>query len=156
MKAEEKLGILLNEQKLRITAAESFTGGLFSKTVTDVPGSSAYFLGSIISYSNYAKEHILNVPEEIIKKEGAVSERTALLMSKNAAKIFHSDVGVSFTGVAGPSSQEGKPVGLVYIGITLNKNTKVYEKHFLGNRAEIREKSVTFAIKEIIEMLGGK
>ncbi len=154
-KIEKVLGKLLKEKKLTIAAAESFTGGLFSKVITDVPGSSAYFLGSIVSYSNFAKEKLLKIPEDTIKTKGAVSRDTAYLMAKNITEILGSDIGVSFTGVAGPTSEEGKPIGLAYIGMVFLKDTEVFEEHFYGSREEIRIKSVNFAIKEIIKRIGG-
>ncbi len=154
-KIEKVLGRLLKEKKLTIAAAESFTGGLFSKVITDVPGSSAYFLGSIVSYSNFAKEKLLNISSNVIKAKGAVSKETAHLMAKNVSKILGSDIGVSFTGVAGPTNEEGKPIGLTYIGIVFHENSKIFEEYFSGSREEIRIKSVNFAIKEIIKRIGG-
>jgi len=155
MKNEEKLGKILREKQLKIAAAESLTGGLFCKRITDIPGSSKYFLGGIISYSYFAKEHILKVPHNIIDKFGAVSKETALSMAENAKLLFNSDIAISFTGVAGPEKQENKDVGTVFIGIIINNMKEVEEKYFQGSRSEIREEAVNFGIKKIIKLLGG-
>ena len=155
MKNEEKLGIILKEKQLTIAAAESLTGGLFCKLITDVPGSSKYFLGGIISYSYFAKEHILKVPHNIIDKFGAVSKETALSMAENVKLLFNSDIAISFTGVAGPEKQENKDVGTVFIGIIINNMKEIEEKHFQGGRSEIRKEAVNFGIKKIIKLLGG-
>ena len=155
IKIGKELGETLKSKGLKIAVAESITGGLFSKMITDTPGSSNYFMGGIVAYSNTAKIKILNIPNSTIKLKGAVSRDTALLMARNVKEILLSDIGVSFTGVAGPSLEERKPVGLVFIGIAYNGSVKVYEKHFSGNRAKIRGESVKFAIKKIIEEIGG-
>ncbi len=155
MKNEEKLGKILIEKKLTVAAAESLTGGLFCKLITDVPGSSKYFLGGIIAYSYFAKEHILKVPHGIINKFGAVSKETALAMVENVKLLFNSDIAISFTGVAGPEKQENKDVGTVFIGIIVNDMKEVEEKHFQGSREKIREEASNFGIKKIIKLLGG-
>lgn len=152
---EERLGKLLKEKQLTIAAAESLTGGLFSKRITDIPGSSNYFLGSVIVYSYFAKEKLLGVPKNILDEKGAVSRETAFYMAKNVSSLFHTDIGVGFTGVAGPTLQENKPVGLVYISVFYKGNVTVAEKHFTGNRKEIRDKAVTDAMNLIIKMIGG-
>ncbi len=156
MKIEEELGRLLKEHSLKIAAAESFTGGLFSKRLTDIPGSSDYFVGSIVAYSYFAKEHVLEIPGEVLVNKGAVSKETALLMAKNVKKIFLSDIGISFTGVAGPATQENKPIGLIYIGIAIDKDTKIFELHFKGTRDIIRKKAADFTINKIIKIVGGR
>jgi len=152
---EKRLGELLKDKQLTIAAAESLTGGLFSKRITDISGSSDYFLGSIVAYSYFAKEKILNISNDVLKKKGAVSKETAFYLAKNVSHLFHSDVGVGLTGVAGPLPQEEKPIGLVYISVFYGGNTSVVEKHFIGNRREIRSKAVDAAMDLIITMIGG-
>jgi nicotinamide-nucleotide amidase len=140
----EIVGNLLREKKWRITLAESCTGGLAGKLLTDIPGSSDFFQGSFVTYSNLLKKRVLKVPRTILKKYGSVSEETALYMAKGARKAGKSDVSLSFTGIAGPSGGTAeKPVGLVYIGIGLPKN-RFYTFRFLlhGNRQRIRERAV--------------
>ncbi len=152
---ERELGKLLKKKQLTIAAAESLTGGLFSKRITDVSGSSDYFSGSVVVYSYSAKEKILGVPKNILEKKGAVSKETAFYMAKNVSSLFHTDIGVGFTGVAGPSLQEAKPVGLVYISVFYKGDISIVEKHFSGNRREIRDKAVNEAMNLIIKIVGG-
>ncbi len=156
MKKEKVLGELLKEKGKTVAAAESFTGGLFGKRITDIPGSSNYFLGSVVAYSYTAKERILKIDKRVLKENGAVSRETAKLMADNIRDLLDADFGVSFTGVAGPDKQEGKPVGLAFIGISEKRRTTVYQKNFSGSREEIREKAVNFAIETLINLIGGK
>ncbi len=156
MKSELLLGEILKAKKLTMATAESFTGGLFGKRITDIPGSSEYFLGGIVAYSYRAKEKLLKVNKATLMKYGAVSAETAKEMATNIKNILNADIGVSFTGVAGPSLQEGKPVGLAYIGICYFNKILVLEEKFRGERLEIREKSVDFAIAQLINLIGGK
>jgi len=140
----EITGNLLRRKKLRIAVAESCTGGLAGKLLTDIPGSSDFFVGSFVVYSNTLKRRILKVPKTVIKKYGAVSEQTAMHMAKGAKKAGKSEVSLSITGIAGPSGGSAeKPVGLVYIGIGMPKN-RFYTYGFLfpGNRERIRERAV--------------
>lgn len=140
----EITGSLLRRNKLKIAVAESCTGGLAGKLLTDIPGSSDFFMGSFVVYSNILKRRILKVPKTVIKKYGAVSGETALHMAKGAKKAGKSDVSISITGIAGPAGgSKEKPVGLVYIGIGLPKN-RFYTYMFLfpGNRERIRERAV--------------
>ena len=156
MKSELLLGEILKAKKLTMATAESFTGGLFGKRITDIPGSSEYFLGGIVAYSYRAKEKLLKVNKATLMKYGAVSAETAKEMATNIKNILNADIGVSFTGVAGPSLQEGKPVGLAHIGICYLNKILVLEEKFRGERLEIREKSVDFAIAQLINLIGGK
>lgn len=135
----EKVVSLLQELKHNISCCESLTGGLFSKLLTDTPGSSAIFKGSVVAYTNEAKEKVVGVKQEILSKYGTVSKECALAMAQNVRELFKSDVAISFTGNAGPNTREGKPVGLVYLAI-VSKNFFVLEELQLhGSRAEIRE-----------------
>lgn len=137
------IGNILKEKKLKIALAESCTGGLAGKLLTDIPGSSDYFQGSFVVYSNVLKRRILNVPRTVLKKYGAVSEECALFMAKGAKKKGKADVSISITGIAGPSGgTKEKPVGLVYIGIGLPKNKYYVHKFILpGDRGRIRERA---------------
>ena len=140
----EILGRILIEKRLNLSIAESCTGGLASKLMTDIPGSSEYFIGSVIAYNNTIKKKVLKIPKPLIKKYRAVSSETALAMAKKIKKICKTDVSLSFTGIAGPSGgTEEKPVGLVFIGLGLpnNKYTS-YRFVFSGNRERIREQAV--------------
>lgn len=114
---EKALGRLLSEKNLTVATAESCTGGLIGNKITDVPGSSAWFRGGLIPYSNDLKTKLLGVPVEIIETHGAVSKETALSMAKNVARVTGADIGIATTGIAGPGGgTDEKPVGLVWFG----------------------------------------
>ncbi len=109
---------------LTLAAAESCTGGLLGKRVTDIPGASACFLGGVVSYSNQAKQDLLGVKKETLEQFGAVSEQVACQMAEGVRRAMEADVGVSTTGVAGPGGSEQKPAGLVYIGLSTKEGTR--------------------------------
>lgn len=135
----EKVIELLSLLNYTISGCESVTGGLFSKTITDVPGASHVFKGSIVSYTNEIKTKVVKVKPKIIKKYGAVSAQCALAMAKNVKKIFNSSLAISFTGNAGPDNLENKPSGLVYLTIFLSKKRFWTEElNLTGNRDQIR------------------
>ena len=137
----------LLDNNLTISSCESCTGGLASKLLTDQAGSSQYFLGGLCSYSNEAKQNILNIDAEIINKYGAVSTEVAVLMAENALKLFNTDVSFSITGVAGPGESENKKVGTVCFGFAAKgKETQCVKLNISGsNRATIRKKSAMVA-----------
>ena len=119
-KLSERIVKLLQKKRLKVSFAESCTGGLLASTVTKISGSSKVFTLGLVTYSNQAKINILKVPNKIIKKYGAVSYETCLSMVKNLSKISKTNISVSITGVAGPKGgTKEKPVGLVYIGCLL-------------------------------------
>lgn len=140
---EQVVGEALRRKGLTIAVAESCTGGLLADTITDVPGSSDYFLGGIIVYDNKIKKELGGVKEETLKKFGAVSKETAIELAQGARKHFHADLAVATTGIAGPGGgTEKKPVGLVYTGIAAPKIMEVEEHRFFGNRLMIKEQAV--------------
>lgn len=119
MKLEEKVVKLLRERNLVLSCAESCTGGLIAKRMTDVSGSSAVFNCGIVSYSNEIKEKVLNVKSETLKEFGAVSEQTVREMVKGVLTISGADIAVSVSGIAGPNSDNtDKPVGLIYLAVS--------------------------------------
>ena len=129
MSINEKVVSLLKKKKLKISCAESCTGGLLSSSITSVDGSSKVFSMGLVTYSNQAKNSILNVPKIILKKYGAVSKECCLSMVNNLNKISKSNICISITGVAGPSGgAKNKPIGLVYVG--LKRKNKVIVKKF--------------------------
>jgi len=140
----EVIGNLLRDRKWKIAIAESCTGGLAGKLLTDIPGSSEFFSGSFVVYSNLLKKRVLKIPRSVLRKHGAVSEQTALYMAKGARKTGKADVSLSITGIAGPAGgSPEKPVGLVYIGVGMPKNRfYAYRFLFTGNRERIRERAV--------------
>lgn len=140
------------EKKLKISCAESCTGGLLGAALTELPGSSEIFNGSAVTYSNEAKKNILGVKENTLKNFGAVSEQCALEMAQGALKIYDADIAVSVTGIAGPDGgSELKPVGTVCFGVASKNEVKTFTEKFSGSRADIRGEAVNFALKKILE-----
>ncbi len=129
------VGGLLSKNSLTISLAESCTGGLVGNRITDIPGSSQYFMGGLIVYSNQAKIEQLGVKKETLEKYGAVSKNTAEEMAVNIREIMKTDIGVSLTGIAGPGGgSKEKPVGLVFIGLATGQKAKVYKLNLHGDR----------------------
>ena len=153
----QKIKELRKKKYFNICIAESCTGGMISSTLTSISGSSEFFEGAIISYSNYFKNSLLKVPSTVINTYGAVSHETALCMVKGLRKISKSQIQVSVTGVAGPNGGSSKtPVGCVYFGLGIKVKNKYYyktiKKIFRENtRKKIQEKSTEFILKEIIK-----
>jgi len=144
----------LKEHNLSISAAESLTGGLFSKRMTDIPGNSSIFKGSIVCYSNEVKQNLLNVPKELLDKEGAVSIECAKSLVENMQSISHSDVSISFTGEAGPIAAEEVPVGKVYIGIKIADSPAIVKEfQFSGSREQIRLSSVKNGASLLVKLI---
>lgn len=144
---EEAVIRLLRRHDLKVTTAESCTGGLLAGRLVNVPGVSEVFREGFITYSNRAKRKMLDVQKSTIKKYGAVSEKTAKEMAKGGVFATDSDVCVAITGIAGPDGgSDEKPVGLVYIACYINDKVTVKEFNFKGNRSKIREQSVVNAL----------
>ena len=151
------LGEELKKKNLSISVAESCTGGLLGSRITDVPGSSAYFMGGMIVYSNEAKIKQLQVAKDTIRKYGAVSEETAREMAKNIRELFQTDLGIAITGIAGPDGGSArKPVGLVYIGLAYKEDLKVYELKLKGNRENNKWLSTEYALYFTYKYISGK
>lgn len=150
----QTVGDLLSEKKQTVSVAESCTGGLLGANFTEIPGSSAYFLGGVISYANEAKTNLLNVGEDILNSFGAVSEETAILMAKNVRKKFNSDYGISITGIAGPGGgTKTKPVGTVWIGLADASDSFAKKYVFSRDRQINREISVGIALTQLYNRL---
>ena len=151
---EEQVGELLSQRGWTLAVAESCTGGLLGHRITNVSGSSAYFEGGIISYSNEAKEAVLGVPHEILIEHGAVSRETALAMARGARRLLSTDLAVSVTGIAGPGGATAeKPVGLAYIALAA-EGAELCDKHvWQGDRAANKEQSAEAALKLILQYL---
>lgn len=144
---ERVIGILLSMRKKTVAAAESCTAGLLMKRITDVPGSSAYFLGGIVSYSNDAKVKLLKVREKVLKLKGAVSPEVAKAMAQGIRTRMKSDLGVSITGIAGPGGEtEHKSVGLVFVGFSDTKEAHALRFQFNGTRDVIRQQAAQAAL----------
>ena len=151
-KLSQRIVKLLSKKRLKISFAESCTGGLLSSSITSISGSSKVFTLGLVTYSNQAKINILKVPKKIIMKHGAVSYETCLSMVKNLNKISKTNISVSITGVAGPKGgTKQKPVGLVFIGI--KKDNKILvKKHLFKNkkRNSIQRNAVKKALNLIL------
>lgn len=146
---EEIVGKLLTSKKLTISLAESCTGGLLSKRLTDVSGSSKYIKLNVVTYSNEFKNKIINVQKKDLNKYGAVSSQVAISMAKGIKKLAGSDIGFSITGIAGPSGgSKEKPVGLVYFAMAIGNKVKVEKKEFYYrySRENVRWLSTQFAL----------
>lgn len=147
MPLEEVVGHLLREQGLTLAVAESCTGGLISHRLTNVSGSSDYFMGGVVTYSNQAKMDLLMVPEDILAARGAVSSETARAMAVGVAEIFHADIGLSVTGIAGPTGgTPQKPVGTVYLGLVMPQRAQTRHHLFHGSREQIKTLSAQTAL----------
>lgn len=141
----------LLKRHLTISFVESFSGGLASKKIVDISGSSLAFLGSIVSYSTFIKETLLNIDKNLILKYSVASKEVALEMAKKGKEIFNSDIVCSFTGEAGPISNTNVKVGTVFIGFIIKNKIFVDELHFSLSRNELREEAVNYAFKKIFE-----
>lgn len=153
MSIEKQTVELLKSKKLKLATAESCTGGLISKRITDVSGSSEVFEGGVVCYSNRFKENVLGVSPETLKKYGAVSRETAREMVKGVLSLTKADIAVAVTGIAGPSSDDtNKPVGLVYIAVSDGKSTIV--KKLLNNfTGDAREQNRSISADTALEMI---
>jgi PncC family amidohydrolase len=165
------VGERLRTLRKSIAVAESCTGGLLGAALTDVPGSSAYFLGGVISYADQVKRDQLGVSEATLRRYGAVSEQTAAAMASGVRQLLHADVGVSITGVAGPDAEGSKPVGLSFIGMAAptlpsprgggkreppstrgegDITTSTYRFQWTGDRWDNRRRSVIAALELLV------
>jgi len=139
---------LLIKHRYTLSVCESCTGGMLGSIITTMPGSSKYFLGGIIAYTNKVKIKIVGVRAVTLKKYGAVSAQVAQAMAKNIRKNLRSDIGIGITGIAGPGgSTKQKPVGLVYIALAKKSKTIVRKFRFKGNRDTIRKKACLEALR---------
>jgi PncC family amidohydrolase len=151
---EKVIGQLLTEQQLTIALAESCTGGLIAHRLTNVPGSSDYFIGGVVSYANEAKERVLGVSHQTLQEHGAVSEETAREMARGVRRILQTDVALAVTGIAGPSGgTPGKPVGLTYIALAAEDLERCEGYLWRGDRRANKEQSAEAALAMLREYL---
>ena len=150
----EKLVLILTQKGRKIASAESCTGGLFAKLITDIPGSSAVLDESYVTYANEAKTKILGVKKETLEKYGAVSKETVYEMVGGLYEISKSDVCVVFSGIAGPDGgTEEKPVGTVFSALCINGEITTYKSLFKGSRDEVRHSACFEMMERIISLL---
>lgn len=151
---EEEIGKLLREKGLTLGTVESATGGLIAKRLTDIPGSSDYYIGSVVSYSNEVKLRVVGVSEESLKRYGAVSHEVAREMAEGGRRLLNVDICISDTGIAGPGGETpGKEAGLFYVGLSHKDGTLSKEHHFRGDRTENRRLAAEAALKWLREYL---
>ena len=153
-KLEQVISDLLIQNNLTVSTAESCTSGLLASRLTDVPGSSQYFKGGSVCYSNELKINDIGVDKDLIEKYGAVSEEVAESLAKNIAKKNNTDIGIGITGIAGPDGgTEKKPVGLVFVGIFYKNNLYIKRYNLTPDRITNRELTVTLCLNEIRKIL---
>ena len=141
-------------QDRTVATAESCTGGLVGGALTSLPGSSAWYLGGVVAYSNALKIRLLGVPAELIASHGAVSPETACAMAEGARACTAADFAVSITGIAGPEGgTPGKPVGLVFLAVASPAGTATFEHRFPGARPEIRAAATQAALRHLLDAL---
>ena len=151
---EEEIAILLKERGLTIAIAESSTGGLISHLITNVPGSSDYYKGTVVAYDNEVKVKILGVKRETLEEHKSVSYETAEEMAQGVRKALDTDIGLSDTGIAGPTGgTTERPVGLFYIGISSRQGNQVREHIFQGDRLENKRSAASAALAMLKEHL---
>jgi nicotinamide-nucleotide amidase len=151
---EQVVGCRLLECGFTVSIAESCTGGLATSRLTDVPGSSRYLAGSLVSYSNQIKTGMLGVPERTITEHGAVSKETAIAMALQMREMFKTDIGAGITGIAGPDgATPTKPVGLVYIAVAGSRGTQCVKYQFAGQRIGIKQRAANAALFQILSYL---
>ena len=138
---------LFREYGRTLGSVESFTGGLFAREITKVSGASHFFKGALVTYASEEKNRILGISYDVIDEYGVVSREVAAQMASNGQKLLNVDYCVSFTGNAGPTAMEGKPVGLIYIGIAIYDKVEVSEFHLSGDRDTIQNEGVNNALK---------
>ena len=147
----QKIAAALLARGRTLATAESCTGGLVGAALTDPAGSSAWYLGGVVAYSNSLKSRLLGVPPEILAAHGAVSPETARAMAAGALENTGADFAVAVTGIAGPGGgTPAKPVGLVYMAVAGLGKTDVFEHRFSGTRAEIRAAAVAAALRHVL------
>jgi PncC family amidohydrolase len=154
---ESTVGRLLKRRGMTLAVAESCTGGLIGHRITDVPGSSAYYQGSITAYSHDVKERILHVRRDTLCRHGAVSEQAAREMARGVKRAFRADVGLAVTGIAGPDGGTlEKPVGLVYVALAAPDGEWAERWVWAGSRWENKERSAETALELLRRYLEGR
>ena len=152
---EARVGKALRARGYTLALAESCTGGLIGHRLTNIPGSSDYFLGDIIAYSYEAKERVLGVHHRTLYEHGAVSRETAIEMARGARQALGADIGLSVTGIAGPTGGlPGKPVGLTWIAISTREEETAHEHTWQGDRETNKELSASAALEMLLAALG--
>ncbi|MEC0695048.1 competence/damage-inducible protein A [Bacillus atrophaeus] len=152
----KELSKACKEKGMTLSSAESFTGGLFAEWLTDLSGASQLFAGGVVCYSNEMKQHTLGVKPDTLQQFGAVSKECAGELASGIKRLTGSDIGISFTGVAGPEGQEGHAPGHVFIGIFADGKEEVHEFNFAGSRTGVRKRAAKYGCHLILKLLEQK
>jgi nicotinamide-nucleotide amidase len=151
-----KLGRALQVRRRRLAAAESCTGGWIAKALTDIAGSSQWFEGGVVAYSNAAKTELLGVPADVLATHGAVSEETTRAMADGARRRFAADLAVAVSGIAGPGGgTKDKPIGTVHFAWAAPNGVVAARRVFAGGRESVRRQTVALALERLIELTWG-
>lgn len=154
---ENQVGKLLHERGLKLSLAESCTGGLIGNRITDVPGSSEYFIGGVVAYAYEAKVALLGVSWDTLNSHGAVSKQTVFEMARGARRVLATDIGMSVSGIAGPGGgTDEKPVGTTWIGLVAEDGEWAQQFHFLGDRVQNKVSAAESALQLLLDYLDGK
>jgi PncC family amidohydrolase len=154
---EIRVGELLRKRGFRLAAAESCTGGLVGHLITNIAGSSTYYLGSVTAYAYEAKVRLLGVKWETLEAHGAVCDPVVKEMADGVRLALAADIGISISGIAGPGGgTPEKPVGLVHFGLSSSKGVRATHRIFEGNRLEIKQQAAEFILSYLIKYLEGK
>lgn len=154
---EEQVGAILRQRGLKLATAESCTGGLVASRITDVPGSSDYFLGSVVAYAYEAKVAVLKVSWDTLRAYGAVSSETVLEMARGACQALGADIAVSVSGIAGPGGGlPNKPVGTTWFGLVAPDGEWTFLRQFEGDRLENKAQAGEVALQLLLDYLQGK
>lgn len=147
----KEINKVFREKGLTLGSIESFTGGLFAREITAVPGASKFYKGGLVTYATEEKVRLLGISQNDVDKYGVVSEEIAAQMAELGRKKLNVDYAISFTGNAGPEAMENKPVGLVYIGISSTKETETHEFRLQGDRTTIQKSAIDLALALIAQ-----
>jgi nicotinamide-nucleotide amidase len=157
---EQVLGSVLHAELLRrhqvVATAESITGGALGDLLTASPGASETYLGGLVTYATEVKVHVLGVPQEVVDEHGVISAECATAMAERVRDLIGSDWGVSTTGVAGPTEQEGRPAGTVFIAVAGPDGSRSRELSLAGDRVQIRSQACTEASRLLLEAVTGE
>jgi nicotinamide-nucleotide amidase len=152
--ALHRLAEVLSARGLTISCAESCTGGGLGYAFTALPGSSAWFKCSAVTYANEAKTQMVGVPESTLQQFGAVSEQTVIAMAQGVVEHLHADIGISISGIAGPDGgSPEKPVGTVWFGFAYAGDVYTSLQCFVGDREAVRKQAIEFAIEKIVQLI---
>ena len=145
-----------DDSRKTLGSVESFTGGLFASEITSISGASSFFKGSVVTYATEEKVNVVGVDKEVVDKYGVVSKECAEEMAVKGSKLLNVDYCISFTGNAGPTAMEGKPVGLIYIGVFDGEKCHVLEKTIVGTRNFVRNEAILIACDYLEKIISKK